>query len=150
MMNNNILDKLKTPAVGLIVIGALNAVIGLLSLISGLMRLVTDTTPTFSTDAEKTGYWIGTIGTYLIATISLLLSPLIIFGAIKMMKGKSRGLAIASAILAILPISSCCFFIGTIFGIWALVVLFKPEVKEFFANGGNQPNFYPPQPPQNW
>lgn len=152
MMNNNILDKLKAPAIGLIVIGALNGFTGLVILFSGIMRfsgiMGKEKLPT--NEAERFGFLVGTFGSYGIAFLSLIMAPIIVFGAMKMLKGQSRGLALASAILAILPISSCCFFIGAIFGIWALVVLFKPEVKDFFANGGNQTNFYPPQPPQNW
>lgn len=152
MMNNNILDRLKTPAIGLIVTAALNGIIGLLSLVSGAIRfsglLGKEKLP--AQEAERFGYLLGTISSYAIALLSLIICPIIIFGAIKMMKGKSRGLAMASAILAILPFTSCCFAIGAIFGIWAIIVLVNPEVKAFFANGENQASFYPPQPPNNW
>ena len=35
-------------------------------------------------------------------------------------------------------------------GIWALVILGKPEVKAAFNSDGWVGNNYPPQPPQNW
>ena len=148
---NDILGKLKGPGIGLIVTGAINAIIGLLILLSGLMRLAGVTSvkePRLSSDAEKVGYFIGTGSSYAIALLSLILAPVIIFGAIKLMKGQSKGLAKTAAILAILPFTSCCFIVGAIFGIWALVVLANPDVKAFFAGDYNR--FNPPQPPQNW
>jgi len=45
-----------------------------------------------------------------------------------------------------IPFTSCCFLIGAPIGIWALVVLSKPEVQMFFGRGGA--NYQPPPPPQ--
>jgi hypothetical protein len=78
----------------------------------------------------------------------VILAPIIIFGAIKMMKGQNRTLAMAAAVLSIVPITCCAFPLGMIFGIWALVVMMNPEVKAYFAGGAG--GFNPPQPPQNW
>ena len=41
--------------------------------------------------------------------------------------------ALVSAVLALLPCLSPCCVLGLPFGIWALVTLNKPEVKEAFA-----------------
>lgn len=139
---NNVLDKLKIPSIGLLICGILSGFTGFLTLISGLIRLIgivgKEKLPTH--EAERIGYLMGTFGGYGLALISLLIAPVIVVGAIKMMKGKSRGLAFAAAIFSILPFTSCCFFISIIFGVWALVVLLQPDVKEFFLNGG-EPNF---------
>jgi hypothetical protein len=62
------------------------------------------------------------------------ISALIVYGAIKMMQMQSWGLAMTAAILAVIPcVSSPCCVVGIPFGIWALVVLQRPEVKEAFA-----------------
>lgn len=152
-MMNNPLDKIKAPAICLIVVGALNAAIGVLTLLSGILRLTgingKETLP--ASEAERFGYYVGTFGSYGLALLSLIIAPVIIYGAIQMMKGRKFGLARASAILAIIPLTSCCFLIGIPIGIWALIVLSKPDVKSFFQNGGmNQQQFYPPQPPNNF
>jgi hypothetical protein len=57
---------------------------------------------------------------------------LITIGATKMKKLESYGLAMTACILSILPLHSCCC-IGIPFGIWALIVLNKSEVKDSFS-----------------
>jgi len=54
-----------------------------------------------------------------------------LIGALKMLRLESYGLALTAAILAILPCTYCCCP-GVLFGIWALAVLLKPEVKYAF------------------
>jgi tRNA A-37 threonylcarbamoyl transferase component Bud32 len=71
--------------------------------------------------------------TLLLVTIST--SVLIIAGAWHMLKLRNYGLAIAGSIFAMLPLG-LDFLIGFPFGIWALVVLTRPETKTAFAGGG--------------
>jgi hypothetical protein len=52
-------------------------------------------------------------------------------GAYQMLNLRNYGVAMASAIVAMLPCSGCCL-LGLPFGIWALVVLNKQEVREAF------------------
>ena len=53
------------------------------------------------------------------------------------MKLESYGWAVASSMLAIIPcLSSPCFALGVLFGIWALVVLMSQEVRDGFLQGG--------------
>ncbi len=146
---NDILSRLKAPGIGLIITGALNGLIGLLTVLSGLARLagLGGKESAIRDDAEKLGYFVGTGLSYGVGVLSLLLAPLIILGGIKLMKGKNRGLVMAAAIFAILPVTSCCFIVGAVFGIWALVVLMNPDVKAYFAGEHNQPFN---SPPQNW
>ena len=56
----------------------------------------------------------------------------ILMGALKMKKLESHGFSMAAAILAALPCISPCCLIGLPIGIWAVVVLNKPEVKSAF------------------
>jgi len=59
----------------------------------------------------------------------------ILLGAIRMLSLRSYQLAFAASVLAMLPCvtSSCCCVLGLPFGIWALVVLNRPEVKSHFT-----------------
>lgn len=70
--------------------------------------------------------------------IPLLVSGLVIFGAVKMRNLESRGLAMAGAIAAMVPCigPGCCVCLptGIAAGIYALVVLNKPEVKAAFRS----------------
>jgi hypothetical protein len=137
---NQVLQKLKAPSIGLVVSGVLGGFTGAAVLISGLVRFAKpggiENLP--NEQAERIGYFIGTFGIYGIAVISLIVSPLILFGGIRMMKGQSRGLAVVAALFSILPLTSCCFFVGAIFGIWAIVVLLQADVKAFFQSGGER------------
>ena len=57
----------------------------------------------------------------------------IIFGALKMRKLESHGLAMVAGILAMVPVTPL-FLIGLPIGVWALVVLLKPQVKAAFRS----------------
>jgi hypothetical protein len=72
----------------------------------------------------------GTVGVAT-AILGILLAALILIGALKMKKLESYGFAMTASIVAMLPCSLCCLF-GLPIGIWALVVLSKPEVKSAF------------------
>ena len=55
-----------------------------------------------------------------------------LIAAIRMKELRSYGLAMAGAILGMLPYLSPCCLLGLPFGIWALVVLADPAVKAAF------------------
>ncbi len=61
--------------------------------------------------------------------IGVILSCLVLYGAIQMKKLASYGWAMTACILALVPCTSPCCLLGLPIGIWALVVLLKPEVK---------------------
>jgi len=103
MMIDN-LQKLRGPAIGLIIAGSLNGMIGLLALLGGLMRLSgiggRESLPV--EDAERIGYMTSTVVTYAMSLLSLLLAPVIIYGAVQMMKAKNYKAVRIAAILVIL------------------------------------------------
>jgi hypothetical protein len=55
---------------------------------------------------------------------------LIVYGGLQMRKLQSYSFAIAAAVLAL--ISPCSCFIEVPFGIWAMIVLCRPRVKQAF------------------
>jgi hypothetical protein len=65
--------------------------------------------------------------------IGVAVSGLILYGGMQMKKLQSQGLVMGSAIAAMIPCVSPCCFVGIPVGIWALVVLNKPEVKSHFS-----------------
>jgi hypothetical protein len=67
------------------------------------------------------------------AIIGILIGGLIFYAALQMRKLQSYGLAMAGSIIAMIPCISPCCIIGLPIGIWALVVLTKPEVKAAFT-----------------
>jgi hypothetical protein len=66
-----------------------------------------------------------------ISVLGIVLSILIAIGAGKMKRLESRGWAMASSIIAMIPCTGCCL-LSLPFGIWALVTLNKPEVRDSF------------------
>ena len=65
--------------------------------------------------------------------LGIAMAGLILVGALKMMKRQNHGLAMTAAIIAMVPCVSPCCWVGLPIGIWALVVLSKPEVKDSFS-----------------
>lgn len=64
--------------------------------------------------------------------VQLAVGGVILYGALKMMKLQNYQLAMVSTVMAMVPCVSPCCVVGLPIGIWALVVLIKPEVKSVF------------------
>ena len=64
--------------------------------------------------------------------VAIFLQVVVIAGAFQMLKGRNFGLAMAAAIISVIPCCSSCCIIGIPFGIWALIVLNDPQVKASF------------------
>jgi hypothetical protein len=62
----------------------------------------------------------------------LVAGALSFFGALQMRNLRGYGWAMAAAIINCIPLYGSCCCLGLPFGIWALVVLVKPEVKAAF------------------
>ncbi|NNF00394.1 MAG: hypothetical protein HKN25_15340 [Pyrinomonadaceae bacterium] len=132
---NDVEQKVKLPAIGLLIAGIINGAFAFLVLIAGVLRLVAyskglEKLP--ADQAERIGFYIGTVAGYGIALITLFVSPIIIYGAVQMMKGKKYKLSKAAAILAIVPFTACCMLVGAPLGIWAYIVLNQEDVRGYF------------------
>lgn len=64
--------------------------------------------------------------------ILMFLHAFVIFGAVSMMRLRNYGVAYTAAVLSVIPCCSGCYFLGIPFGIWALVVLNREDVKAAF------------------
>jgi hypothetical protein len=132
----NVLDKLKIPAILLIVtasISCLNSLWGLLmsgSSLEQMQQLLEQTGQSEQLGPLLTSIT-GGVGT-VINLAFLALYALCLTGGIKMLKAQSYGLVLTACIISSIPCigSSCC--IGMVPGIWGLVLLLKPEIKEAF------------------
>lgn len=132
-MTNDLLGKLKGPSIGLLITGVVNVLYGIYSIAYAIFQFSTNRLNTTGMDeAQRMGFYVGFWGATAIAGVSALIAPFIIYGALQMMRGRSYGLSKTASILALIPVTSCCFLLGIPFGIWALVTLGKPEIKNFF------------------
>ena len=75
---------------------------------------------------QRSAAWIGII--YLMIAA---LNAFVLFGATKLLRLQNHTITTVAAVAAMLPCQCCCCF-GLPFGIWALVVMNKPEVKSQF------------------
>ncbi len=123
-------ERVKGPATGLIVTAVLGAIAQVVSLIfhfAGASIMAKSQVP----KEAWANMFSGTVGV-VSCVIAILLSGLILAGALKMKKLESFGLAMTASIVAMVPCLSPCCLLGLPIGIWALVVLSKPEVKTAF------------------
>ena len=144
---DNLLKKLQIPAILLGLFGFLNGLSGFIILISTLLRLSSNQEFVPINEAERMGYVFAGVVTTVIALISILVAPVIIFGAIQMINGKRALLVKVSAILAMLPFTACCFLFGIPIGAWTLYILTRPEIKNVFDGTQFPTNNNTPQTP---
>lgn len=136
----NAQQEVSTPAILLIVTGALGVLFALLGVVqsltsSGVPPEVLDqmrNTPGMEQWADMLGRMTSGPLSLLSNMASLALSGFVLFGGLKMKNLESWGLALAASILAVIPCCNGCCCLGLPAGIWALVVLNKPEVKAAF------------------
>ncbi len=123
-------EQVNGPAIGLIVVAVLG---GLAQIAALIMNLAGASFMAGSRVPQEAwaNMFSGTIGV-VSSIIGILVSGLIFLGATKMKKLESYGLAMAATIIAMVPCFSPCCLLGLPIGIWALVVLLKPEVKSAF------------------
>jgi hypothetical protein len=125
-------DQVNGPAIGLMVTAGLNILVSLLRMLSGVVGFgMSSMQHTGNKEIDSIIAMSGTIG-IVFGAVGLLCAILILLGGLKMRKLENRGLCLTAAILAVIPCTSPCCLVGIPLGIWALVVLSKPEVKSAF------------------
>jgi GYF domain 2 len=127
-------DAVSGPAIGLMVTAGLGVAGGLVGLVLTLARWgaapeMPGMDPQLAHMIQVFAY--GPLG-IVTKIVGLAISLFVLYGAIKMQKLAGYGFALAAAIVALIPCFSPCCLIGLPIGIWALVVLSKPEVKSQF------------------
>jgi hypothetical protein len=122
--------KVLAPAIGIMVVGILG---GLFSLFASVMALINPqslNTGVAGADkvAEQVGTVLGVIMVFAWAAMGLFAA----FGGFRMMGLKSYGLSFTACIFSMVPCYNSCCILGLPFGIWGLIVLLQPDVKEAF------------------
>lgn len=129
-------SKLIYPAVAMIIVEGLNILAGIFMIIATVAGFKSSfQAQTFANEAGRYGYLVGYWSFAGIGLISILLCPLVFYGAIQMLKAQSYSFAKAAAIICLLPFSSLCFVLNMPIGIWALWVLSRPSAKASFSDG---------------
>lgn len=121
------------PAIGLIItasLGGLAQIAGILmnALGAGMSSAGMDGQAEVPEWANAMSGGIGIVS----GIIGLIMAVVILLGALKMKKLENFSFAMTASVIAMVPCISPCCLIGLPIGIWALVMLNKPEVKSAF------------------
>jgi len=130
--------QISGPSVGLLItgiVGGIFSLIGMVALVIGagitsLAGLESDWMDKIPWGMEEIYEGAFSIG---VTLIELLVAGFIIYAALKIKELKQWGLGVAACILAMLPCISPCCIVGLPIGIWCLIVLMKPEVRDMFT-----------------
>lgn len=119
------------PATGLLITGILGAFFAAFGFIAGILGMgvapfIRDELP-----ARYAEFWEGSMGAAS-SIVGIAVAAFIIFAALKMKELRQWELSLAASIVAMIPCISPCCILGLPIGIWALVVLLRPEVKQAF------------------
>lgn len=119
------------PATGLLVTGIVGIFFAALALIAsvvgmGIAPFIRDEIP-----ERYVEFWEGSVGAGS-AIVEIAVAAFIIFAALKMRELRQWELSLAASIVAMIPCVSPCCILGLPIGIWALVVLLRPEIREAF------------------
>lgn len=165
--NDKLQSRVQSPAVGLMVIGALGILLALLGacVAAALVPVRTEIRPGHAAAAanwlvgresfrDSSGlalrllaqqgapqvqssnsyaFFTAGLGALFVLAINLPVSVLILIAGWRMRRLQSYGLAVTASILSILP-CTLVWVIALPIGIWSLVVLTRPEVREAFAS----------------
>lgn len=130
------LQKIRAPAVGLIVTGALGMLVSLVSFVMDLL-----TTPSMSLlIIAMADYNAGLSSDQLLAIVigwrvtGFLVSAFIVWATMQMKDLRNRTLSIVASVVAMIPCISPCCILGLPIGIWALITINDPAVKGAFRS----------------
>jgi hypothetical protein len=122
------------PSTGLLVAGILGAILEVtflfIEIIGTSMEALwkwEDEIPRRYADILEGGFWITS------SFVGILVAAFIIYASLKMKDLKQWGICVTASILAMIPCISPCCIVGLPIGIWCLVVLMRPEVKNAFS-----------------
>lgn len=137
-------DAVNLPSLFLIILGALGGLMFLFSMVSdqsGMsQKMLESYIQNMPPDQQEQMAKILAMtqqtrsGGVFTSIICLALAGFVVFAGLQMRSLKNWGVALAGAILVMIPCSTnCCCCVGIPIGIWALITLTKPDVKSAFT-----------------
>lgn len=135
MNTGNVLAKVQPPAIAMMVVGGIGILFALWGLLSHLLGFGAASMPNFGGENEQFGRMMalmsGTIG-LVFNVIGLGTNAFAVWAGLQMKSLKGWQMCMAASIVLMIPCFTC-YLIGIPVGIWALVILMKPEVKAAFT-----------------
>jgi hypothetical protein len=118
-------NPLMIPASILLVLASIMLALILLSVPGQILRMRDIDTTTHEGQGEL-------IGSILTLVVWIIITAAILWGSIAMLRLRSYRDSFVAAVLSVIPVCSPCFVLGIPFGIWAIIVLIRPEVRARF------------------
>jgi hypothetical protein len=118
-------NPLMIPAIVLLVLASVMLALILLSVPGQVLRMQAIDTTTHEGQGELAGSIVALI-------VWIVMTAAILWGSVAMLRLRSYRDAFVAAVLSVIPICSPCFVLGIPFGIWAILVLMRPEVRARF------------------
>ncbi len=125
-------SKVKAPAITMLICSAIGVLLQLVSLAMNILGTGLSAAGSSGSSDQFAALMSGVVG-MVFNVIASLVSGFCIFGLLKMMKLQSRGLSYAAVILSMIPCFGACWCLNLPLGVWALVVLADPQVKQSFT-----------------
>jgi hypothetical protein len=133
-------SEVSGPAIGLMVTGVMGIGYGVLGILGNIFGVTMNSLNNFNgmngmnnpQMMQLMQMSTGALG-IIMSVLKVVLGAFIVYGALKMKSLQQHGLALGAAIVAVIPCISPCCCIGIPIGIWALIVLNKPEVRGYFS-----------------
>lgn len=117
------------PATFLMIVGVINGLLALVILVLSITGASLQMLGGYAPEALMGG-----TTALLNGAVGLALSGLIVFGGIKMKSLESWALVLVACVAAMIPCTSPCYILGIPAGIWAMMIIFSPEVKSAFRS----------------
>jgi len=125
-------EQVQWPAMLLVAVGALGILLQLMLLLFNVLGTGLGASVGQRGPGEIANLLFSGVVGIVFATIGLLVGAFIVYGGLQMRNLHGHTLSIVTAVIAMLPCISPCCCLGLPVGIWALVVLLKPGVKDAF------------------
>jgi hypothetical protein len=130
-------DMVKGPGLGLLIVGIIGVCLGLFGLLSSTLGIGAAQLEQAQSQGQQLPEWSkyfmgGGILHFVLNGVGIASSAFVAYGGLQMQKLQTRTLCMVAATAAMIPCLSPCCPLGLPIGIWALVVLNKPEVRAAF------------------
>ncbi|HTL98657.1 MAG TPA: hypothetical protein VL181_07620 [Holophagaceae bacterium] len=127
---SDVQNQVSGPATGLQVTAGIGIAYQIVMILIHLLGMGANAT--LGGDNKMFAMFSGTIG-IVFGVIGIIIGAVVFMGGSKMKNLQGYGFVLTAAILAMIPCISPCCLLGLPIGIWAVVVLVKPEVKAAFT-----------------
>jgi hypothetical protein len=130
----NAAAQVQGPAMGLMVAAGVGILFTLISLAMNTLGMGMGALGNMNAEAgaRYMRFFTGGLGIFF-NIVALAVAGFIIWGAMQMKQLRNWNISVAASVVAMVPCLSPCCILGLPLGIWALIVLMKPEVKSAFV-----------------